>query len=1334
VGGLLSAAPAHALEGPALHLAFEEGLTPWVGQQDAFKWNSPQPPEFAEDGIAGKSLRITGAGQMLGLLFPETERKTGTLLFWVKEPQGDAGSRIIGSWGPGWSAVTRNSLQNSEMEQFLAPLSFPALDTQWTQFGISWDNAPNDKGVMSGRVRIYRNGVRIQEGVGFFSANSILLGSQHALPEGKSRLLDEVRLWNRVLTDAEVKQWYHADFQGRTEPFVSIPLLTHAPTVNGIIDPTEWAGAARITGLLAAPSGELAVDQSAFFLGYDAEHLYVAMAGDMTELARTRPAAVFERFVRAEHTARTSHVERDDVLELILSPNYWQAETRDEPGNWREYRLLGNAVGGYQATTYEKTSVDNAWPVEWQTASRVSNAGWQIEARIPLASFGAAAPEPGARWGLQLGRIWQQLKETHDVWTWGHRLSRTQPAPQRLHVHDAPGFPPLSNFGVMQFADRDEVVVRINRIGQLTDGRIDLQAELFNPSNTQHTVTVTAFTDTPDINQSEPVTLAAGERKVVKFARQIMDFAASRFTFTVAKPDGALLHRTQVGFHIEQRFETRIVQYPNYERYLVALNLGVFSDAPLDQLRVDIRFHNEAGKQVVASEDNTITTYTPELTGATSKLAFDPHVLSVTIRQGDKVLAVEKHPFTRIKKAVWWNNRLGYEDMDHDIVPYPWTDMGVKGATVQVWGREYRFGTSLLPEQVTTLDDPILRSPMRVTMKMADGALFDSTKVKATTAWTKRKNTRVEGIRTAAGKGFSLKNTFWAEYDGLVWCTLTLEPKGKLTVEHLEIEIPISRQFSDVSAFGWIGNGDGGIQIYQEGNTFYLDKQEPVRVERQDGADTWRMTLVNTPTEFATSYDITLGFMATPGRPKTWRTPEYQGWDRRPGMYGFAALGGGPFYPDSHTFKPGPDPEGKGHGGTGCYVWTTHVNLTPDAVSADDSKYYVEWLINPFQGGGNLTQGLIRPETLKSQSLRDWFVWRYWRYRENHGLTALYYDNVHREGLYSRDIAKRLYNLLPYSQTAARVFPKDNKPYTHGSGNVGGAANGYIDLRYMNFWKYHWDGENLNGPIPQWKTYIGHLTPELFRAEYMGHNFAWPVMFLGQGRIKQEWADAHGGAELAHDHLAGLAMLHDMGGNLCCHAPGPLGRAAYQRWYDTLDRLRFNHWVYQFLPYWHQDIVQVPDKEMYASWYIGQPSKLVNATPEVIDAYFETYQCRQLPEHMRKRIRREVLEQPVPWRERLEEMTDRAILVFFNHSVWEGEVRLKVDWAKLGFGAPDTLTVDNAVHKRGIRVEKVNNDQGEEVEQGVFFDNPAEYARIENGELVFPMTKFNYRMIVLEKK
>jgi hypothetical protein len=35
------------------------------------------------------------------------------------------------------------------------------------------------------------------------------------------------------------------------------------------------------------------------------------------------------------------------------------------------------------------------------------------------------------------------------------------------------------------------------------------------------------------------------------------------------------------------------------------------------------------------------------------------------------------------------------------------------------------------------------------------------------------------------------------------------------------------------------------------------------------------------------------------------------------------------------------------------------------------------------------------------------------------------------------------------------------------------------------------------------------------------------------------------------------------------------------------------------------------------------------------------------------------------------------------------------------------------------------------VDKAVFFLRPAETAAVENGEIVFPMTKFNYRLIAI---
>ena len=249
----------------------------------------------------------------------------------------------------------------------------------------------------------------------------------------------------------------------------------------------------------------------------------------------------------------------------------------------------------------------------------------------------------------------------------------------------------------------------------------------------------------------------------------------------------------------------------------------------------------------------------------------------------------------------------------------------------------------------------------------------------------------------------------------------------------------------------------------------------------------------------------------------------------------------------------------------------------------------------------------------------------------------------------------------------------------------------------------------------------------------MGHNIGWPVMFLGQGRLRPEWVEAHGGPEKVIDHLQGLELLHDSQPT-GWHFQGQ-NEQVCSRAIDAFKKYNLTHWAYQFVPYWHQDIVTLPDEDMHASFYIARPSTLRAIRPDdprmdqKIDDYFETYERRCLPEDIKSRNRQAVEKA----REELAGMQDKVVMIVYNDTEWEGVMRLKPDWKKLGLGSPDTLKAENAVHSTGFRLEKEKDKDGKEVEKAVFFERPEEYAEIENGELVFPMTKFNYRMIAIEQ-
>ncbi|MDD5708344.1 MAG: hypothetical protein PHR35_20690, partial [Kiritimatiellae bacterium] len=577
---------------PALHLSFENGLMPDIGPTNELAWTAQEaplpPPQYDEDGLTGRALRITTNKYCFGVRLPQQERKRGTLLLWRKEPQGIGAGGMVNSWGPGWSGWHRGRLQTDVLLGGVDSSTPADTNATWTQYGISWQNEG------PGRICFYTNGKRVTDTPGLYSSESILIGI-NTLAEGKSVLYDDICLWDRVLTDAEIKRVYRQDSRCLNQPIVSVHKLVKPPSVDGKILPEEWSSAAVIAGLLDARNGDLAPDPSVFYLGYDATHLYVAMKGEMTALARDNPALVYEKFLKSEGAGRDAKVAQDDAVELILSPDYWKSGDHRAPGPWKEYRLLANAAGAVSPAAYAAGGADASWSPEWQSASSVSAKGWQFEARIPWAAFGSAMPAPGDQWGLQLGRIWKQLKDAHDVWAWGRRLS--DDTVRRTHAQQATG-EPLSSMGTLRFADTREPLVRVDNLGRLSDRMLDFQATLLNPAAEAQAVDVKLFTDTASCAYAERLALPAGQE--MRFARQgqLTDFAASRLTFEASDTNGAVIHRTEVQFAIEQKFGVRVVQFPNYEKFRLELDLGALSEAPVNELLIDVSLHDAAGEVV----------------------------------------------------------------------------------------------------------------------------------------------------------------------------------------------------------------------------------------------------------------------------------------------------------------------------------------------------------------------------------------------------------------------------------------------------------------------------------------------------------------------------------------------------------------------------------------------------------------------------------------------------------------------------------------------------------------------------------------------------------------
>ena len=200
-----------------------------------------------------------------------------------------------------------------------------------------------------------------------------------------------------------------------------------------------------------------------------------------------------------------------------------------------------------------------------------------------------------------------------------------------------------------------------------------------------------------------------------------------------------------------------------------------------------------------------------------------------------------------------------------------------------------------------------------------------------------------------------------------------------------------------------------------------------------------------------------------------------------------------------------------------------------------------------------------------------------------------------------------------------------------------------------------------------------------------------------------------GGADNLMDHLHGLFLLHDnwpAGWIFGKNNSGVLEQAGKRCW-DAVEKHNLFSPFYEFVPYWQQKAVTPPFKDFYATFYVFK-NKDADFLPMKGFSIFNN-----MTEEQKKNYR-------------------KVICIFYNHSDYKGEVKLKLDWKALGFESPAGVKAENAVHKKGFKYETAKDEKGDIVYKPIFYDKPEETAAIVGDEVVFPMTPYNYRMIVLE--
>ncbi|HEY3418811.1 MAG TPA: hypothetical protein VGM23_18205, partial [Armatimonadota bacterium] len=190
-----------------------------------------------------------------------------------------------------------------------------------------------------------------------------------------------------------------AGWGAETPPLLHIPRLPVAPQVDGTLDDAAWQYAAAVTGLreaVTATPGALMPQamQTTFFLGYDAENLYLGMRSP--HAPGRYPLAVAER-------DEDEKIYVEDSVEMNLCLGTRATWSRMGQGN---YRFLISPRGMlYDAWHYgSPEDQEQLWGSGATVRCRLTRDTWTLEMAVPLDALPLEGGLDGRTALLQLAR------------------------------------------------------------------------------------------------------------------------------------------------------------------------------------------------------------------------------------------------------------------------------------------------------------------------------------------------------------------------------------------------------------------------------------------------------------------------------------------------------------------------------------------------------------------------------------------------------------------------------------------------------------------------------------------------------------------------------------------------------------------------------------------------------------------------------------------------------------------------------------------------------------------------------------------------------------------
>jgi len=162
-------------------------------------------------------------------------------------------------------------------------------------------------------------------------------------------------------------------------PVVVCPRVAQAPTMDGHIDPGEWAAAGYLSDFMLLGASGLPKLPTRVYVMHTVNSLYIGV-----QAYDPKPSEL-----AAEATERDGEVYEDDCIEIFI----------DTEGYRKHYaHFVVNSLG----TKYDAFDKDKAENFEWDVFAAVNDDGWAVEMELPFDQ--SIPPLEGESWNIAVCR------------------------------------------------------------------------------------------------------------------------------------------------------------------------------------------------------------------------------------------------------------------------------------------------------------------------------------------------------------------------------------------------------------------------------------------------------------------------------------------------------------------------------------------------------------------------------------------------------------------------------------------------------------------------------------------------------------------------------------------------------------------------------------------------------------------------------------------------------------------------------------------------------------------------------------------------------------------